>query len=112
MLFSVLAWVQTIGAGNDFQHHGVVGDVARHGTRMVDGEFNGHHPGVRHQAVGGFHAIHAAVRSRHADGAALVATNSQVDFASRQQCRAARRRATCRVAVFVGVMDRASGAGV
>ena len=112
MLLGVLAGVQTIGAGNDFQHDRVVRDIACHGSGVVDGEFNRHDAGIGHQTVRGFHAVHAAVRRGHANGAALVATDGQVDFACCQQCRAARRRAARRVAVFVGVVHRAGGAGV
>ena len=59
-----------------------------------------------------FHAINAAVRSRHADRATLVTTHGHVDFLGRDQGGATRRGTARRVPHLVGIMHGASGIGV
>ena len=38
----VLAWVQTVRAGYDFQHERIVRDRTRHGAEVIEGEFDRH----------------------------------------------------------------------
>ncbi|MNL19014.1 hypothetical protein D3C87_1401920 [compost metagenome] len=61
-LRSGLARVESVGTGHDFQHQCVVTHVAGDGTDMVDGGFDRHDAGVRHQTVSRLHAIGAAER--------------------------------------------------
>ena len=82
---AVLARVQTIGTSNHFQQQSVVSHGGRHGSGMVDGGFDGHDTGVRHQAVRGFHAVNATPRGGHANRTALVTANGQVEFARAHQ---------------------------
>ena len=107
-----LARVVAIGAGDDFQQQRVVGHVGGHRADVVDGDLDRHHAGVGHQAVGRLHAVDAAKRRRHADRPTLVAADGHVGLAALHQHRAARRRATGRIAHAVRVVHRARGAGV
>ena len=62
--------------------------------------------------MGGFHPVAAAERRGHADRAALIAADGHVDLARAHQRAGARGGAARRIAMLVGVVDRAGGVGV
>ena len=62
--------------------------------------------------MGGLHAVNAAERGRHTDGATLVAAQRHVHLARRDQGGAAGRRPAGGVAVAVRVVHGTGGAGV
>ena len=79
---------------------------------MIHIDLDRHDPGIGHQPMRRFHAVGAAERRGHADGAALVAADRHVHFAQRHQHGAAGRRAAGGIAHLVGVVHRPGGVGV
>ena len=108
----MLARVEPVGAGQDFEHQGVIGHVCGHRAGVVDRHLDGHHAGIRHEAVRGFHAVDAAIGSRHANRATLVTADREIDLAGRDQRRAARGRTARRITVAMRVVHRPGKAGV
>ena len=108
----MLARVESIRAGEHFEHQRVVGDVGGHRASVVDGHFDRHHAGVGHESPGRLHAVDAAIGGRHADRTALVAADRQIDLAGRDERCAAGRRSAGRVAMPQRVVHRPARAGV
>ena len=108
----VLPRIEAVFAGDHFEQQGVIGHVVGHRAGVIDGRLDGHDARVRHQAMGGLHAITAAKGRRNTDRAALVAANGHVDlFRAHQRSRAA-GRPPGGVAHLEGVVHWASGAGM
>ena len=108
----VLPGVVTVRSRDHFEEERIVPDRGRHRPGVIDVDLDWHNAGVGHQAVGRLHAVDPAEGGRHPDRTALVPADRHIRFAGGHQNRAARGRAACGVAPFVGVVDRACCVGV
>ena len=79
---------------------------------MIHGHLDHHGTSIGHQAISGFVAHDAIMRSGNADRAALIATGGQFAIASRDGSATAARRAARRMGRLVRIAHRSERAGV
>jgi predicted ArsR family transcriptional regulator len=90
-LAGLLPYVKTVGTGDHFEHECIVSDVARHRPGVIDRHLHAHDAGVGDKSVGRLHSDDAAKRARHADRAALIAADCEIDLAGGDESCAAGR---------------------